>query len=108
MIHTLLAQPAHNLQAAHPMVAEYDQRRVLRFKRWQRLRNAAHRDELTSLDVGLLKFERLANVDQAQLFARIQALLDCARCDLEWLGHTEIVSLYLARFLLNFCSEVAL
>ena len=36
-------------------MAEYDQGRVLRFERWQRLRNAAHWDQLTSLNAGLLK-----------------------------------------------------
>ena len=75
-------------------MAKYDQWRVFCFERWQRLRNTPHRDQLASLNVGLPKFKRLANVDQSQLFARIEPLLYGARCDLEWWGHDAIVSLF--------------
>jgi len=76
-------------------MAEHDQWRLLCFERRQRLRNAAHWDQLATFDVSLLKFKRFADIHQAQLFAGIEPLFYFAWCDLKWFGH----SLSLARFL---------
>src|SRR5712691_12189129 len=42
---TLLAQPVYDLQAAHAVMAKYNQWRLLGFQRVQRLRNGAHRNQ---------------------------------------------------------------
>ena len=81
--HALLAQPTHHLQAAHSVMTEHDQGRLFRLERWQRLRNAAHRDELASVDVRLIVFKRLADIHQAQLFTGIETLFYFTWCDLK-------------------------
>jgi len=95
LFHTLFPQPTDYLQAAHSVMAEYDQRRLFRFERRQRLRNAAHRNELAALNARLLVFKWLTNIHQPQLFARVEPLFHFPWCDLEWRCHFPS----LARFL---------
>jgi hypothetical protein len=86
----LLAEPAHHLQASHPVVAKDDDRSFLGFERVQRFGYSAHRNQLTALNASLPVFEWLAHVNQTQLFAGVETLLDFLRSDLNSKGHVRL------------------
>src|ERR1039457_4047024 len=78
---SLFAKPVHHLKAANAMMAEHDERGVVRAPLYvlELRRHAAHRDQLRAFDVRLLKLARLAEVDKYDLLAGIAAPADLLR-----------------------------
>src|ERR1700691_1527688 len=93
---TLVAQPLRGPQAAQAMVTEQHHLPVARTQGLQRLRHAAHGNQLGSGDMRLSMLERFAYVHHANLFARVPAPLDFTWIDL-YGRHSSLRGLYISR-----------
>ena len=78
VLHALLPQPLHDVQAADAVMAEDYQRPGggLLPKRVQMFRNGLHRNQFGGFEMRDPVFERFANVDEGKRFAGVEAVFD--------------------------------
>jgi len=81
--HTLLAQPIHDLQAPHSVVAIHHYHRFIgeAFNMLELRGHGPHGDKLCTFEPCLLELERLPDIDQRRRFARCHTARDFARSD---------------------------
>jgi hypothetical protein len=84
VLHSLPPKPVGYLQAAHAVVAEYDDplRRVVQFI--QALRNGLHGNQRGAFDVANGVLCRFPDIDQANRRSTFQEIADFGRSDLNW------------------------
>jgi len=84
-VDTVLAEPMNDIQAAHTVMAKYDERYVfsLSVQARQLGRDGSHGNQIGAGDAGQLEFRGLADIDEHEFLARLETAMDIAGSDFE-------------------------